>query len=116
LKTKNPQKNVPKAIYYSIGIVGNLPIKTLIAAQDNALAIAAKPSLGTFGFILISVGALFSISSALNATLYVGANIVYSLAKEGELPEVFERKVWFKSTEGLYITTALGIIFTLCDY
>ncbi len=121
----NPGRNVPKAIYFSIGIVmviyvavamaavGNLPIKTLIAAQDNALAIAAKPFLGTFGFILISVGALFSISSALNATLYGGANIAYSLAKDGELPEVFERKVWFKSTEGLYITTALSVVFTL---
>jgi len=120
-----PQRNVPKAIILSILIVsliyvgvalaavGNLPLKTLIASKDNALAIAAKPFLGNFGFLLLSIGALFSISSALNATLYGGANISYSFAKEGELPEIFERKEWFGTTEGLYITAILGLLFAL---
>jgi amino acid transporter len=118
-------KNIPRAIYISVGIVliiyvsvsaaavGNLSIEQLIKAKENALAIAAKPFLGSAGFLLISIGALFSISSALNATLYGGANIAYSLAKDGELPDVFERKIWFGSVEGLYITAALGIIFAL---
>jgi len=122
---ENPKKNVPLAIFTSIAVVmfvyvavsfvaiGNLSIAELIKAQDNALAVAAKPFLGSFGFILISIGALFSISSALNATLYGGANIAYSLAKDGELPKFFERKIWFKSTEGLYITAALGLFFAL---
>ena len=122
---KNPTKNVPMAIfisilfvmifYVSISVVtiGNLPLPDIIKAQENALAIAAKPFLGNFGFILISVGALFSISSALNATIFGGANIAYSLAKDGELPEFFERKVWAKSTEGLYITAGLGLTFAL---
>ena len=122
---KNPQKNIPRAIYISILFVmmiyvlislvtiGNLPLADIIKAQENALAIAAKPFLGRFGFILITIGALFSISSALNASLFGGANIAYSLAKDGELPEVFERKVWFKSTEGLYITAGLSLSFAL---
>jgi amino acid transporter len=121
----NPKRNVPLAIFISIFIVmifyisislvtiGNLPIPDIIKAQENALAIAAKPFLGNFGFILITIGALFSISSALNATIFGGANIAYSLAKDGELPEVFERKIWFKSTEGLYITAGLGLLFAL---
>jgi amino acid transporter len=122
---KDPQKNVPRATYISIFLVmvfyilisvvtiGNLPLSEIMKVQENALAMAAKPFLGHFGFILITIGALFSISSALNATLFGGANIAYSLAKDGELPEVFERKVWFKSTEGLYITAGLGLIFAL---
>lgn len=122
---KNPKKNIPLAIYISIIFVmvfyilislvtiGNLPLTEIIKAQDNALAIAAKPFLGNFGFILITIGALLSISSALNATIFGGANIAYSLAKDGELPELFERKIWFKSTEGLYITAGLGLIFAL---
>ncbi|GBD87493.1 inner membrane transport protein YbaT [bacterium BMS3Abin03] len=122
---EKPKKNVPKAIYISIAVVafvyisvalvavGNLPIDALIKAQDNALAVAAQPFLGQFGFLLISIGALFSISSALNATLYGGANVAYSFAKEGELPEIFERKVWFGTNEGLYFTAALGLIFAL---
>ena len=122
---KNPRKNVPLAIYISIAIVmfiyvsialvtlGNLPIPEIIKAEENALAVAARPFLGNFGFALITIGALFSISSALNATLYGGANIAYSLAKDGELPIIFERKVWFKSTEGLYITAGLSLILAL---
>lgn len=120
---ENPKRNVPLAIFISIGFVmlvyvsvsvvaiGNLSIPALISAKENALAVAAIPFLGSLGFILLSIGALFSISSALNATLYGGANIAYSLAKDGELPEIFERKTWFGSTEGLYITAALALIF-----
>jgi amino acid transporter len=122
---KDAAKNVPRAIFISIAVVmvvyvtvslaavGNLSIPDLIQAGDNALAEAAKPLLGNFGFILISIGALFSISSAINATIYGGANIAYSLAKDGELPEFFERKAWNKSPEGLYITSVLGLAFAL---
>ncbi len=122
---RNPKKNVPRAIYLSIGIVavvyilvstvavGNLTISQLMSAQDNALAVAARPFLGNMGFLLISVGALFSISSAINATLYGGANIAYTLAKDGELPRAFERKVWFGSFEGLYITAGMALLFAL---
>ncbi len=122
---KDPGKNVPRAIYISISFVlviyvliagvtlGNLSLADVIRAKENALAAAAKPFLGDFGFLLISIGALFSISSAINATIFGGANIAYSLAKDGELPEFFERKVWFKSTEGLYITAGLALVFAL---
>lgn len=121
----NPKQNVPRAIYYSILIVsllyvlvalvavGNLPLDRLVEAQDYALAEAARPILGEGGYLLVSWGALFSIASALNATLYGGANVAYALARNGELPRVFDRKLWFGSLEGLYITAALGIVFTL---
>jgi len=120
---EQPQRNVPRAIYISIFIVtviyvsvavvavGSLPLDRLIAAQDNALAAAAAPIIGGVGYLLVSVGALASIGSALNATLYGGANIAYALAKDGELPRFFERKSWFQAPEGLYLTAALGFVF-----
>jgi amino acid transporter len=120
-----PRKNVPRAIYLSILIVsfvyvsvalvalGNLGVERLIQAQEYALAEASKQFLGDFGFVLVAIGALFSTSSAINATLYGGANISYSLAKKGELPEIFERKIWFQATEGLYITAVLSLLFAL---
>ncbi len=122
---RNPLRNVPLAIFMSILIVsifyvsialvtiGNLSIPDIIKVQENALAVAAKPFLGKAGFALVTVGALFSISSALNATIFGGANVAYSLAKDGELPAVFERKLWLQSTEGLYITVGLGLFFAL---
>ena len=121
----DPQRNVPRAIYLSILIVtiiyvavsavavGNLPLPELIKAEDFALAEAAKPFIGEAGYLLVSIGALFSIASALNATLYGGANIAYALAKDGELPKIFERKSWFKAPEGLYITAGLSLAFAL---
>lgn len=122
---RDPEHNVPRAIYLSIFIVsvvyilvsmvavGNLSLPALIKAEDFALAEAARPFLGHWGYLLVSVGALFSIASALNATLYGGANIAYALARDGELPTVFQRKSWFQAPEGLYITVALSLCFTL---
>ena len=122
---ENPEKTVPKAIYLSIVIVsfiyisvaitaiGNLGVEELIKAKEYALAEASKPFLGNFGFILVALGALFSTSSAINATLYGGANIAYVLAKKGELPKIFERKVWFNEPEGLYITAVLSLVFSI---
>ncbi len=122
---EDPERNVPRAIYLAILVVGlvyvgvavvavgNLPLKELVRAEDYALAEAARPFLGRFGYLLVSLGALFSISSALNATLYGGANVAYALARDGHLPPVFERKVWFGAPEGLYATALLGLFFAL---
>jgi amino acid transporter len=60
---------------------------------------------------LITVAALFSTASAINATLYGGANVSYTIARDGQLPRFFERKIWGNGTEGLLITTALVIFF-----
>ena len=116
-------KVFPRAIFLSIGIVmvvyaavavtviGNLPIPQLISAKDYALAQAAQPFLGTIGFKIIAIAALFSTASGINATLYGGANVSYALARDGQLPSVFERKVWGRGTEGLFITAGLTIVF-----
>ncbi|MEB3798790.1 MAG: APC family permease [Desulfurococcales archaeon] len=122
---ENPRRNVPLAIYLSLIIVtivyvgvsvvaiGNLPVEKLVKAEEYALAEAAKPFLGNLGFALISLGALVSVSSAINASIYGGANVAYSLAKKGELPEFFERKTWFNEPEGLYITAILGLLIAM---
>jgi amino acid transporter len=120
---RSPRKTLPRALYMSVAFVmlvyvavslavlGNLSIPAIVAAKDYALAAAAKPFLGDLGFRLITVAALFSTSSAINATLYGGANVSYTIARDGELPEFFERKVWGRGTEGLLITTGIVILF-----
>jgi amino acid transporter len=120
---KNPKKTLPKALYLSVMIVmiiyflvaitalGNLPVQQIINAKEYALAAAARPFLGMMGFTLIGIAALFSTASGINATLYGGANVSYMIAKEGELPKIFERRIWKNSSEGLFITVALVLIF-----
>ena len=94
----NPRKLLPKALYLSViiviliyvavsvAVVGNLDIHSILRAKDYALAEAAKPFLGDFGFRLIAVGALFSTASAINATLFGAANVSYVIARDGRTP------------------------------
>lgn len=122
---KNPSVMLPRALYtsvflviliylaVSITVVGNLSISEIYASKDFALAEAAKPFLGNFGFKLIAVAALLSTASAINATLFGGANVSYMIARDGELPAMFDRTEWHGASEGLIITTALVIIFIL---
>ncbi len=119
---KNPTKILPRAFYTSVIFVivlyilvaavtvGNLPVDKIVAAKDYALAEAAKPFLGQFGFTLIAIAALLSTGSAINATLYGTARVSYIIAKDGELPEVLERKIWKRPMEGLLITAGLALI------
>lgn len=120
---ENPKKTLPRALFLaviitmviyvlvSITVLGNLPIGEIIGAKDYALAAAAEPFLGKIGFTFIAIAALFSTSSAINATLYGGANVSYTIAKHGELPKVFERKIWGRSTEGLFLTSLVVLFF-----
>ena len=121
----DPRKLLPKALYLSVviviliyvavsvAVVGNLDIRAILNAKDYALAEAAKPFLGNFGFRLIAVGALFSTASAINATLFGAANVSYMIARDGELPEVFSWRFRQNATGGLFITAALVILFIL---
>lgn len=119
---KNPGKILPRAFYTSVIFVillyilvsavtvGNLPVDKIVAAKDYALAEAAKPFLGQFGFTLIAIAALLSTGSAINATLYGTARVSYIIAKDGELPEILERKIWRRPVEGLLVTAALAVV------
>ncbi len=118
---RNGVQTLPRAYYTAVGFVialyilvsivtvGNLPIDAIVAARDYALAEAARPFLGQAGFTLIAVAALLSTASAINATLYGAARLSYTIARDGELPAVLEKKVWGEPMEGLLITAALTL-------
>jgi hypothetical protein len=119
---ENPREVLPRAYYSAVGFVvvlyilvslvtvGNLPVDEIVAARDYALAESARPFLGSFGFSLIAVAALLSTGSAINATLYGASRTSYIIAKEGELPEVLEKKIWNRPIEGLLITSGLTLL------
>jgi amino acid transporter len=119
---RNPQKVLPRAYYTAVGgvivlyiviamvVVGNLALPAIDAAQDYALAAAAKPFLGEFGFVLIAVAALLATLSAINATLFGSARISYIIARDGELPEVLEKEVGGRPIEGLLLTGLISLL------
>ncbi|MDQ3913330.1 MAG: amino acid transporter, partial [Actinomycetota bacterium] len=45
--------------------------------------------------------------------MFGAANVSYQVAKDGELPQSFTRKVWSHNSEGLFITAALVIVFVM---
>ncbi len=100
------------ALYVLIAIVtvGTLPVDTIVAAEDYALAEVARPFLGQAGFTVIAIAALLSTASAINATLYGTARLSRSIAADGELPSSLEKTVWGQPVRGMLITAALTLV------
>lgn len=117
----NPEKNVSKAYNYSVWFVvflyviiaivtvGSLPFKTIAKAEDYVLAEAAKPMLGQVGFTIITIAALISTFSAINASLYGGSRVSFEVAEDDELPHHLASTLWNKPI-GLLITAVLTLL------
>jgi amino acid transporter/nucleotide-binding universal stress UspA family protein len=93
-EVKDPVKNIPKAIFLSMGIVTvlyTLVVIVVIAAglteySESAMGTAATQFLGPVGGMVIVGGALFSMISASNASVMAGSRVVLSMASLGHLP------------------------------
>lgn len=121
---RNYKVSLPRAYYISVIFViilyilvafvtvGAIAPDQIAAAQDFALAQAAKPSLGQLGFTLVAIAAVLATLSAINATLYGAARLSYVIATEGELPEFLEDKIWNQPLVGLLVTTGLALLLS----
>lgn len=119
---KDPSRNLPRAFYGSVVIVvilyilisiitvGNVPEEALLKAKDYALAIAAKPSLGEVGFVLVASAALLSTFSAINATIYGNARLGFIIAKDGRLPKRLTQERGDIPFVGILYTLTLSLI------
>lgn len=120
---ENPEKNVAKAYYYAVIFVillyivialvtvGSLPFKQIAAAQDYVLAEAAKPMIGQLGFTIITIAALISTFSAINASLYGGTRVSYEIAEDDELPHHLTSTLWNQPI-GLLLTAVITLVLT----
>lgn len=118
---RDPSRTLPRAFYGSVCFVivlyiviaavtvGSVPADEIARVQDYALAEAAKPSLGQFGFTLVVVAALMATFSAINATIYGNARLGYTLAMEHELPTLLDRKTWNRPLSGVLVTAVLSL-------
>ncbi|MCK4695501.1 MAG: APC family permease [Candidatus Cloacimonetes bacterium] len=121
---KNPAKTLPRAYYLSVGFViilyilvaivtvGSLQPEMISQVKDYALAEAARPALGHIGFVIVAIAALMATFSAINATIYGNARLGYHLAKDGELPDILERKTWNRPVSGVLITSILALLLS----
>ncbi len=99
-----PRRTLPRALYLSVAVVVLvyvavtlgaqmlLPDRTITAQKEVAFALAGEQALGGFGLWAATVGALFSTSSAINATLFATARLVRDVSLASELPAALARE------------------------
>jgi amino acid transporter len=122
---KDPQKDLPRAMYLSliittvlyvaiaIGVFAMLTLDEVIAAGNTAIAKAAEPILGSAGFTIMTIAAVFSTSSAVNSQFFATTGVVAYLTKIGQFPQVLGRQSGKYGNVGTVISTVLVCVLTL---
>lgn len=118
---KDKEKNTEKAYFGAVGFVvilyiliaivtvGALPFEQIASAEEYVLAKAAEPTLGQIGFTVITITAMISTFSAINATVLGSGRVNYDIAEDQELPKYFCHTFWGKPV-GFIITALLSIV------
>jgi len=95
---KNPDINIPRAIYgaialviliyvvISLGAILSIPFKEIVDNKEYALAAGAKDIMGNLGANLVIAGALLATSSAISGTLFGSSRQVSVIAQDGYFP------------------------------
>jgi APA family basic amino acid/polyamine antiporter len=99
-ETENPEKNIPKAILFSIIIttiiyilvgitaVSVIPWQELSEAKAP-LALIAERVFGEQSFLILSIIALFSTFNTALMMLLSGSRLIYGISKRGAIPKIF---------------------------
>jgi amino acid transporter len=100
-----PQKNIPRAIYSSIGIatflyvilaigaLATIPKEMIIQDKEYALAAGAQEILGDLGMFIVIFGALLATSSAISGTLFGASRLIAVISKDGYLPSKLSHRI-----------------------
>jgi amino acid transporter len=122
---KDPKKDLPRAMYLSliittvlyvaiaIGVFVMLPLDEVIAAGNTAIAKAAEPILGSAGFVIMTIAAVFSTSSAVNSQFFATTGVVSYLAKIGQFPFVLGKQAGKYGNVGTVLSTIFVCVLTM---
>ena len=97
---KNPQKDIPFAlitatitvsVFYMLIQFVSIGTYPGLATSERPLSDAAHFMLGNWAGILITVGALVSISGTLNANVLGGSRLPFALSENGQFPEFLSK-------------------------
>jgi amino acid transporter len=90
-----------------------LPVDEVIASGGTALAVAAEPVLGSAGYWMMSVTALFATAGATNSGLYPAAGLGEQMAAVGQFPPLMGRRVGGRAAMGILVTVVASIILAV---
>jgi amino acid transporter len=126
---RNPSRDLPRALYLAlgtatviyvavaVGVFGTLTVEQVIASKGTALAVAAEPVLGSAGYWLMTVTALFATAGATNAGLFPINGLSDEMVAIGQFPAFLARRVWGRVAVALLLTallaSALAAMFSL---
>jgi basic amino acid/polyamine antiporter, APA family len=114
-EVQNPQRNIPFALLTAIGVIATLyiliqfvSIGTLpnLASSTRPLADASSNFMGTAGAIIISAGAMISITGNLSLLILAGSRIPFAMAEQKQLPRILA------STHKSFRTPHVAILLT----
>ena len=120
-----PRRTVPRALYLSVAVVALVYVAVTLASQmllsdqaivgqkEVAFAVVGEKALGTFGLWAATLGAVFSTSSAINATLFSTARLVRDVSAARELPARLARERGGLPVGAVAWLALLGAAFSL---
>jgi amino acid transporter len=120
----DPSRQLPRAMYLALaiatvtyvavalGVFGTLTVGEVIESGGTAIAVAAEPTLGQFGFWLMSVTGLFATAGATNAGIYPAGGLSLQLASTGQFPPLFGRSIG-RAPVGMLIMVAATLALAL---
>jgi amino acid transporter len=123
-ETREPQKNVPRALLTALAVVAVLyiviqvvSIGTLpgLASSERPLADAAGQFLGSWGAAFITIGALISIFGNLNGGFLTASRMPFAMAEQKELPQILgvTHKRFKTPAVSVLVTAGITLIFAV---
>jgi amino acid transporter len=100
---RNPERTIKTAVLSAVvavicvyvlvalGSTSLVGAQALVQKKEVSLAVAGQKALGSLGKWLVSIAAVFSTASAINATLFATARLGRTVADQGELPQAAGR-------------------------
>ncbi len=101
---KNPEKNIPRAIYGAIivviliyviialGALFAIPLQDLIKNKEYALAAGSKQIMGQLGENIVIFAAILATSSAISGTMFGSSRQMAVIAKDGYMPKFLSKR------------------------
>ena len=106
-EVKEPERNVPRAIFFAIGIVvlvylsvafvsigalqqnSGLPNWMYLGNNGERAMIETARAIMPYGALIMILGGLASTMSALNATVYSSSRVSFAMGRDRDLPAIF---------------------------
>ena len=121
----DPRRQLPRAVYLALGIAtvvyvavalgvfGTLTVQEVIDSGGTAIAVAAEPVLGSAGYWLMTVTALFATAGATNSGLFPAAGLGKEMAAAGQFPPFMGQRLGDRAPVGIVVTAAAAIVLAV---